>query len=93
MLQKPVRALTDVNEKIQRGIAASASVFDLLDMPAETDNGEREVERLRGEIRVPPRGICVSRGQTGIAGYQPDRDAGTNCAHWWAVRDQVRVRW
>lgn len=50
MLQKPVRALTDVNEKIQRGIAASASVFELLDMPGEPDTGEREVERLRGEI-------------------------------------------
>lgn len=63
MLQKPVRALTDVNEKIQRGIAASASVFDLLDMPAETDNGEREVERLRGEIEFRHVGFAYEEGK------------------------------
>lgn len=50
MLQKPVRALTDVNEKIQRGIAASASVFELLDMKPEADVGTLDVDRVQGEI-------------------------------------------
>jgi subfamily B ATP-binding cassette protein MsbA len=31
LLSKPVRSLTDVNTKIQRGISAAQSVFDLLD--------------------------------------------------------------
>ncbi len=62
MLQKPVRALTEVNEKIQRGIAASASVFELLDTPGEPDAGTVEVSRLRGEIEF--RGVGFS--------YQPD---------------------
>lgn len=63
MLQKPVRALTDVNEKIQRGIAASASVFELLDMPPETDNGTVEVERLRGEIEFRHVGFSYQEGK------------------------------
>ncbi|MDF3031515.1 MAG: msbA, partial [Moraxellaceae bacterium] len=50
LLAKPVRSLTDVNEKIQRGIAASASVFELLDLPAEIDRGTVSAERVRGEI-------------------------------------------
>ena len=39
LLSKPVRSLTDVNEKIQRGIAAAQSVFELLDTPIEPDHG------------------------------------------------------
>lgn len=63
MLQKPVRALTDVNEKIQRGIAASASVFEVLDMPAEPDSGTVEVERLRGEIEFRHVGFAYQEGK------------------------------
>jgi subfamily B ATP-binding cassette protein MsbA len=35
LLAKPIKNLTDVNEKIQRGIAAAYSVFELLDLPEE----------------------------------------------------------
>lgn len=50
LLSKPVRALTDVNEKIQRGVAAAESVFRLLDTPGEPDNGTVEAGRVRGEL-------------------------------------------
>lgn len=63
MLQRPVRALTEVNEKIQKGIAASASVFELLDTANEPDAGTVEVSRLRGEIEFRHVGF----------GYQPDK--------------------
>lgn len=49
-LAKPVRALTEVNDKIQRGIAASSSVFALLDMEQERDVGTHEAGRVRGEV-------------------------------------------
>ena len=39
MLSKPIKALTDVNEKIQRGMAAAHSVFELLDLPEEKNTG------------------------------------------------------
>lgn len=50
MLQKPVKALTDINEKIQRGIAASTDIFATLDLPPEPDHGTLAPERLLGEI-------------------------------------------
>lgn len=39
LLSKPVRSLTDVNEKLQKGIAAGESIFALLDEPEEQDTG------------------------------------------------------
>lgn len=39
LLSKPVRSLTDVNVKLQRGIAAGLSVFGLIDSPQEQDLG------------------------------------------------------
>ena len=39
MLSKPIKALTDVNEKLQRGMAAAHSVFELLDLPEEKKQG------------------------------------------------------
>jgi subfamily B ATP-binding cassette protein MsbA len=50
LLAKPVRSLTDVNEKIQRGLAASVSVFELLDLPTEVDEGTVSADRVRGEV-------------------------------------------
>lgn len=50
MLARPIRTLTEMNEKIQRGIAASASVFELIDMPGEADNGTHVLEQVKGAV-------------------------------------------
>ncbi len=50
LLAKPVRSLTEVNEKLQRGIAAAQSVFELLDLKPEKDDGKLQAERLKGDI-------------------------------------------
>jgi subfamily B ATP-binding cassette protein MsbA len=50
MLARPIRTLTEMNEKIQRGIAASASVFELIDMPGEADNGTHVLEQIKGAV-------------------------------------------
>ena len=50
LLAKPIKSLTEVNEKLQRGIAAAQSVFDVLDEPSEPAGGDRELGRLRGDI-------------------------------------------
>jgi subfamily B ATP-binding cassette protein MsbA len=50
LLSKPMRALTDVNEKIQRGIAAAQSVFEMLDVTGESDTGSLNAGRSKGEI-------------------------------------------
>ena len=39
LLSKPVRSLTDINQKLQKGIAAGESIFALLDEPEEEDTG------------------------------------------------------
>jgi len=44
LLMTPLKRLTNVNAMIQRGIAASASIFHLIDEESEVDDGE--VERL-----------------------------------------------
>lgn len=49
LLSKPVRSLTEVNEKIQRGLAASHSIFDLIDTPPEVDKGTL-TPKLTGQI-------------------------------------------
>lgn len=39
LLSKPVRSLTDINQKLQKGLAAGESIFALLDEPEEVDTG------------------------------------------------------
>jgi subfamily B ATP-binding cassette protein MsbA len=50
MLTAPIKRLTGVAEFLQRGLAASESVFELLDTPGETDDGRRVIERATGQI-------------------------------------------
>jgi subfamily B ATP-binding cassette protein MsbA len=55
LLMTPLKRLTNVNAMIQRGIAASASIFLLIDEENEVDNGEVEhliahAEGLTGKI-------------------------------------------
>ncbi len=50
-LLNPLKNLTTLNEKLQRGIAAASDIFALLAEPPEPLGGERSLERARGEIR------------------------------------------
>jgi subfamily B ATP-binding cassette protein MsbA len=50
MLTAPLKRLAGVSEYLQRGLAASESVFELLDTASETDDGKVEVGRVRGEL-------------------------------------------
>ncbi len=52
LITKPLRLLTDVNTKIQRGIAASEGVFAVMDEPVEVDNGTVEIERAVGHLQL-----------------------------------------
>lgn len=51
MLSKPIKALTDINEKLQRGMAAAHSVFELLDLPEEENKGTL-TPILKGNIQL-----------------------------------------
>ncbi len=50
MVQKPLKQLTDVNVKIQRGVTGASSLFELMDRPAEPDLGARALARTNGNI-------------------------------------------
>lgn len=51
VLLKPLKQLTTVNSDFQRGIAAAASVFSILDQLPEQDSGTLELTQVKGEIR------------------------------------------
>ncbi|GMQ96049.1 MAG: lipid A ABC transporter ATP-binding protein/permease MsbA [Gammaproteobacteria bacterium] len=50
LLFSPIKRLTGVNGLLQRGIAAAASVFALLDQTSEPDRGTRTIGRARGHL-------------------------------------------
>ena len=51
-LMKPIKNVTQVNNEIQKGISASYSLFSMLDMAKAKDDGEYEVERVKGNISI-----------------------------------------
>jgi len=51
-LMKPIKNVTQVNNEIQKGISASTSLFDMLDMTKAKDEGRYEVERVKGKITI-----------------------------------------
>ncbi len=50
-MQGPIKSLTRLNAEFQRGMTACATVFELIDTPAEKDTGTVEVERVKGDLR------------------------------------------
>jgi len=50
LLLQQARPLASVNAQLQRGIAASQSVFQLLDQEIEHDTGTKILERVKGDI-------------------------------------------
>lgn len=46
----PLKRLTGVNGRLQKGIAAAQSIFALIDEASERDTGTREIARARGKI-------------------------------------------
>jgi subfamily B ATP-binding cassette protein MsbA len=51
-LMKPIKNITQVNNEIQKGIAASKSLFTMLDKTVAKDEGTLEVKRVRGDIEL-----------------------------------------
>ena len=51
MLMSPLKRLAKVNEKVQIGVTAANSVFNVVDSQAEQDTGMSPLSTLRGNIR------------------------------------------
>lgn len=50
IMVKPVKSLTDINDRLQRGIIAARSVFETIDATAEDPGGDFVPERVRGDV-------------------------------------------
>ena len=50
LLAKPVKKLSEVNARLQRGLAAAEEVFSTLDAPLEADHGQVEADGVSGLI-------------------------------------------
>ncbi|WP_299197452.1 lipid A export permease/ATP-binding protein MsbA [uncultured Amphritea sp.] len=50
LMAKPVRSLTEISSMIQSGLAASESVFEVVDTAPEKDSGSFEAERVKGAL-------------------------------------------
>ena len=50
LLFSPIKRLTKINEVIQRGLAASESIFALQDELIETDSGPKTIENTKGRV-------------------------------------------
>ena len=60
LLTAPLKRITDVNEHLQKGLAAAESVFALLDRVEEPDRGTFVIGRARGDIRFE--GVSMTYG-------------------------------
>jgi len=52
MLLKPLKQLTTVNTEFQKGMAACASIFEVLDTENEIDSGSAVLGRSKGELSL-----------------------------------------
>ena len=79
MLSKPIKALTDINEKLQRGMAAAHSVFELLDLPEELNAGTLK-PTLQGNIELKNVDLIYSDGLHAIQNFNLKVNAGETIA-------------
>ena len=49
-LMQPIKSLTSVNAGFQKGMAACQTLFAILELPLEKDNGKITTERVKGNI-------------------------------------------
>ncbi len=49
-MMRPLKSLTNVNAQFQRGMAACQTLFEILDLETEKDQGSYQVERAKGNV-------------------------------------------
>ncbi len=79
LLARPVKALTDVNQKLQRGLAGGTSIFTLLDAPEERDSGTL-TPKILGNICFRGVNLTYDGGMQAIKDFNLDIRAGETIA-------------
>ncbi|RUR10686.1 lipid A export permease/ATP-binding protein MsbA [Legionella sp. km772] len=82
MLQliKPMKTLTTLNATIQRGLAGAESVFNLLDLPLEKEEGIVLAEKAHGELHFKNLSFAYREGKTVLHDLNFVIEAGTSVA-------------
>lgn len=62
LLTKPLRQLTEINETIQKGLAAAHDIFSLMDRPPEANQGKRRLGRAEGRVSFHKVSFAYNRG-------------------------------
>lgn len=65
LLSKPVRSLTDINQGLQKGLAAADSIFEMLDEAEEKDTGKVE-KILSGKIVLNNLSVTFEDGKQAL---------------------------
>lgn len=65
-LANPLKKLSDVNARLQRGLAAATDIFAQLDEAPEADVGDLDVQRVRGDIRFEAVSFAYGEGQEAV---------------------------
>jgi len=63
LITAPLRRLVQIFGPLQQGIAAGASVFEVLDTPVEDAGGSRTLARARGELEFRDVGFAYGDGK------------------------------
>jgi len=81
LLANPIKHLTEINAPLQKGVAAGASIFALLDEPAEDAGRGRALARARGEVAFHDVRFAYSsdKGEV-LRGVSLEAKAGTTIA-------------
>ncbi len=79
LLSKPVRSLTDVNQKLQRGIAAGESIFALIDETEEQDTGTLN-PTLSGELKLDKVSLIYPDSTVALQDFSLEVKAGETVA-------------
>ena len=66
MLARPIRKLTDVNARLQRGLAAAQDIFGQLDQAIEPDTGTHRVERVQGRVEFRDVSFTYASGPSAV---------------------------
>jgi subfamily B ATP-binding cassette protein MsbA len=80
-LLKPLKQITTVNNEFQKGMAACASIFELLDKDIEVDTGTKELNRAHGNLEFKDVTFTYpSKSQPALRNVSFDINAGQTIA-------------
>lgn len=80
MITKPLRQLTAVNEIIQRGLAAAETIFEVIDMEPEPDNGTQPVQVTEGRIELRNLSFTYGKDVQALRDFSLTIEPGTTVA-------------